>query len=92
MVGGGGGGGGGKKKKKKKKAHTQKKNGDQIINHSRQCCIHSHVDTRRHTHTHSAVATVNHFSDVINDDTGICIASTSLQSKMMGVGGRGGVS
>ena len=30
------------------------------------------------------------FSDVINDDTGICIASTGLQSKMRGVGGKGG--
>ena len=73
-----GGEGGGEKGKKKRE-----KNVDQIINHSRQCCIHSHTDT--HTHTQCGSNSKSLLSDVINDDTGICIASTGLQSKMRGV-------
>ena len=52
--------------------------------------LHSltHRYTHTHTHTQRGSNSKSLFSDVINDDTGICIASTGVQSKMMG-GGRG---
>ena len=51
---------------------------------------HRYTHTHTHTHTQRGSNSKSLFSDVINDDTGICIASTGLQSKMRGVGGRGG--
>ncbi len=44
-----------------------------------------HSLTHRYTHTQCGSNSKSLFSDVINDDTGICIASTGLQSKMRGV-------
>ena len=73
MVWGGGGG--------------ERKNGDQIINHCRQCCIHSHTDT--HTHTERSSNSKTLFSGVINDDTSICNSKHWSTESNEGGGGGG---
>ena len=45
-----------------------------------------------HTHTQRGSNSKSLFREVINDDTGICIASTGLKSKMRGMGGGGVIS
>ena len=96
----GGEGGGGEQEGEKKQ--QKKKHVDQTINHSR-CLIiqgnaaftdpptHTHTRTHARTHAHTQCSSNSKslFSDMISDDTGICIASTGLQSKMMCVGGGG---